>query len=257
MPGRSPAFFEHFLNPDNHEPGIPLDMISYHFYASTAGDEKVETEPHSCFAQADGFLTTVRYIESIRKRLSPLTETTVNEIGIIRGDDMLQFQPGHVAQPIPAVYWNLAGAVYAYVFANLASMGIEIAGESQLVGYPSQFPSVSMVDWHTGSPNARLRILELLIKHCQPGGALCTTATGGFGSSPFYHAQAFVTKEGQRKLLLISKRDYPQTIQLTSFEGATAEIVDQSTAGEPARTETLKEEVFNLPGFAVAVLTIS
>ena len=35
-PGRDPKFFEYFLNPANHKPGIPLDMISYHFYASPA-----------------------------------------------------------------------------------------------------------------------------------------------------------------------------------------------------------------------------
>src|SRR5580698_7444746 len=33
-PGRDEKFFEYFLNPANHRPGIPLDMISYHFYAS-------------------------------------------------------------------------------------------------------------------------------------------------------------------------------------------------------------------------------
>jgi len=38
-PAKNPAFFEYFLNPKNHKPGVPLDMISYHFYASPAPDE--------------------------------------------------------------------------------------------------------------------------------------------------------------------------------------------------------------------------
>jgi hypothetical protein len=255
-PSLAPHFFEYFLDAKNHQPGIPLDMISYHFYAVPAADETMDIEQHTYFAQANGFLNSVRYIESIRTRLSPDTGTTINEIGVIRADDLQQFRPGHVAEPIPEAYWNLAGAVYAYVFASLAVLGIDIAGESQLVGYPSQFPSVSMVDWNTGAPNARLRVLELLIKHFRPGGQLCGTGTGFFGSAPFYHAQAFQTQEGQRKLLLINKRERGLNLTLPGFAGAEVEVVDTVTAGGPARTETLSGEAYSLPGFGVAVLTL-
>ncbi len=80
----------------------------------------------------------------------------MDEIGSISADDGGQGKPGHVTKPIPASYWNLSGATYAYVFGNLASLGIDVAGESQLVGYPTQFPSVSMVDWNTGGPERPL-----------------------------------------------------------------------------------------------------
>jgi hypothetical protein len=256
MPSLAPQFFEYFLDAKNHRPGIPLDMISYHFYASPAPDETMDVEQFTYFAQADGFLNSVRYIESIRKRLSPNTGTTINEIGVIRADDGLQFMPGHVAAPIPVAYWNLAGAVYAYVFAQLAVLGIDIAGESQLVGYPSQFPSVSMVDWNTGAPNARFRVLELLIKHFHPGDQMISTVTGGFGPSPYYHAQAFQARDGRRKLLLISKRNRSLELSLPGFAGATAEVVDQMTAGGAARSDWLGGDVYHLPGFAVAVLTL-
>jgi hypothetical protein len=258
MPSLSPHFFEYFLNPQNHKPGIPLDMISYHFYASPAPDETMDVEQYTYFAQADGFLNTVRYVETIRQRLSPSTQTTVNEIGVIRANDGEQFSPGFVFQPIPEAYWNLAGATYAYVFAHLAALGIEVAGESQLVGYPSQFPSVSMVDWNTGAPNARFRVLELLKKHfgvSEPD-QLVSTVTGSFMPSPYYHAQAFRTRDGKRKLLLISKRARSLDLALAGFDGATAEVVDQTTAGGPARTEQPRGEGFRLPGFAVAVLTL-
>ena len=36
-------------------------------------------------------------------------------------------------------------------------------GESQLVGYPSQYPDVTMLDWNTGNGNARYWALKLLI----------------------------------------------------------------------------------------------
>ncbi|OQA46859.1 MAG: hypothetical protein BWY52_00518 [Chloroflexi bacterium ADurb.Bin325] len=254
MPSWSPHFFEHFLNPQNHRPGIPLDWISYHFYAVPAPDESLDVQQHTYFAQADGFLNTVRYVETIRRRLSPHTRTTINEIGAIRADDMLQSRPGHVAEPIPPAYWNLAAATYAYLFAHLAALGIDVAGESQLVGYPSQFPSVTMVDWNTGAPNARYRVLELLLKHFAAGGQVVGMAADS-PRSPFYHAQAFVTR-GRRALLLVNKRDRSQAIALPGFAGATAEVVDQGTAGGPARSERLAGETFDLPGLAVAVLTL-
>ena len=167
----------------------------------------------------------------------------------------MQFRPGHVAEPIPNAYWNLAGATYAYVFAHLAALGIDVAGESQLVGYPSQFPSVSMVDWNTGAPNARFHVLELLKTHFGPGGQVVSTATG-FPPSPYYHAQAFRACDGKRKLLLISKRERSIALTLSEFTGASVEVVDQITAGGPARTEQLRGDSYSLPGFAVAVLTL-
>ncbi len=252
FPSLAPHFFEYFLNPKNHQPGIPLDMISYHFYAVPAPDENIATSQYTYFAQADGFLNTVRYIENIRQRLSPGTQTTVNEIGVILAEDMQQMTPGYVFRPIPDAYWNLAGAVYAYVFARLALLGIEVAGASQLVGYPSQFPSVSMVDWETGAPNARFRVLELLKKHFGPGDQIVETASGMSG---YYLAQAFQTRDGRRKLLLVSKRNRDLNIAVPGFAGATTEVVDQATKGSLARTERISGETFRLPGFGVAVLT--
>ncbi len=134
MPGHNPEFFEYFLNHKNHQTNVPLDFISYHFYAIPAPDESLDIQQHAVFAQADGFLNTVRYIESIRKRLSPEARIMINEIGIISADDLKQGEPGHITQPIPDGYWNLAAAEYAYIFANLAELGIDVAGESQLVG---------------------------------------------------------------------------------------------------------------------------
>ena len=104
----------------------------------------------------------MRYVEEIRQRLSLTTRTTIDEIGSISGDDGEQDKPGHLTAPIPDSYWSLSGTLYAYLFGQLATLGIDIAGESQPVGYPTQFPSVTMVDWKTGEANARFRVLELL-----------------------------------------------------------------------------------------------
>lgn len=251
-PSQGAHYFEYFLNEKNHKPGIPLDMISYHFYAVPQPDETMEIQQHTYFAQADGFLNAVGYIESIRKRLSPATQTTVNEIGSISAEDLAQGDPGYKFKPIDNAYWNLSGATYAYVFARLAAMGIDIAGESQLVGYPTQFPSVSMVDWNTGAPNARFRVLELLKSNFGPGDKLVATS----GVPRYVHAQGFVTRDGKHKLLLVNKRAHDVEVPLVGEARATASIVDQTTKGDVARVETFTRDSFRLPGYAVAVVTL-
>jgi hypothetical protein len=251
-PSQDSQYFEHFLNPKNHKPGIPLDMISYHFYAVPQPDETMEIQQHTYFTQADGFLGTAGYVETIRKRLSPQTRTTVNEIGSISAEDLEQGKPGWVFKPIPNAYWNLSGATYAYVFARLAAMGIDIAGESQLVGYPTQFPSVSMVDWNTGAPNARMRVLELLKNNFGPGDKIVATSN----APTFVHAQGFVTRDGKHKLLLISKRDHAIDVPVAGARNATVSIVDQKSQGNPARSEKLGADTFRLPGYGVAVITL-
>jgi hypothetical protein len=246
-PRHNPRMFEYFLNPKNHQPGIPLDMISYHFYAVATADQTPEVQQYTFFTQADGFLDAVGYIEEIRQRLSPATRTTINEIGAIQAGD--PGESGRAPAPIPNSYWNLAGATYAYVFANLAAMGIDVAGESQLVGYPTQFPSVTMVDWNTGAPNARFRVLELLHKHFGVGDKLIATSF----SNPSLYAQAFVTRAGKRELLLINKRDRAMAVTLP--EAGTWEYVDQATAGGPPASVVVEGSV-TLNGFTVGVVTL-
>jgi len=246
-PGSNPGMFEYFLNPKNHQPGIPLDMISYHFYAVPTADQTAEVQQFTFFTQADRFLAVVRYIESIRQRLSPATRTTINEIGAILPGD--PGEPGKAPTPIPNSYWNLAAATYAYVFGNLAARGIDVAGESQLVGYPTQFPSVTMVDWLTGAPNARFRVLELLHKHFGPGDKLVATAI----PNPYIYAQAFRTQSGKREVLLVNKRDRAMAVTLP--EPGVWEYVDQLTAGGPPASAAAPVSV-TLNGLAVGVVTL-
>src|SRR5215470_5635469 len=89
-----PHYFEYFLDHKNHKPGVPLDFISYHFYAVPTADQTPEVEQFTYFDQADGFLKAVRYVDAIRKRLSPETKTTIDELGVISADDIAQSEPG-------------------------------------------------------------------------------------------------------------------------------------------------------------------
>jgi hypothetical protein len=252
MPSRNPEFFEYFLNKANHQPGVPLDYISYHFYASPAPDETLDIQQYTVFAQADGFFNTVRYIESIRKRLSPGTGTTINEIGIIAADDGGQADPAHVANLIPDSYWNLAGAEYAYIFVELTQLGIDVAGESQLVGYPTQFPSVSMVDWNNGKPNARYWVLKLLRDNFAPGDKIVEIAS----EHPSVAGLAVVTKQGKRRLLLVNERDRNFELSIPGVAGGRLDYVDVTTGFQPPASAKLDSDRLTLHGFSVAVVSL-
>jgi hypothetical protein len=153
-----PAFVEYFLNPAHHKPGTPLDYISYHFYATPTRGQTIEDWQYTFFDEAAGFLNTVRYVENLRKRLSPSTKTDLDELGSILPTDNTPVDK----VPPPAAYWNLAGSLYAYLYVQLSQMQIDIVGESQLIGYPTQYPSVSMMNWQNNKPNARFWVLKLI-----------------------------------------------------------------------------------------------
>jgi hypothetical protein len=256
MPSQNPHFFEYFLDRKNHQPGVPLDFVSYHFYAIPTPDQTPEIQGYTFFAQADGFLNTVRYVEEIRKRLAPDTRTTIDEIGAISADDLAQGEPGHVGKPIPSSYWNLTGAMYAYLLGEMTRMGIDVAGESQLVGYPTQFPSVSMVDWNTGNPNPRFRVLQLLHENFRPGDKV--VALGGDSSSrnPYLYAMPVTTKDGKKRVLLVNKSKDAIDVQLAGGSGSQMEYVDQTTEFDPAKKISLPADKFTLNGFSVAAVTL-
>src|SRR5438270_1869602 len=244
----NPKYFEYFLDHKNHKPGVPLDFISYHFYAVPTLDETPEVEQFTYFAQAEGFLKTVRYIEAIRKRLSRETKTTVDELGVISADDQAQGETGHVSKRIPESYWNLAGAMYAYLFGQLTELGIDVAGESQLVGFPTQFPSVSMVDWNNGKPNARFWVLKLLHANFELGDNQ-VEITPTIASSPnnaYLYSLAFVAKNGKRRVLLVNKRDRTFDVSVAGSAGGQVNYVDQTTAFNPPATAKLNTDIVKL-----------
>jgi hypothetical protein len=241
---RNPEYFEYFLNPKNHQPGIPLEGISYHHYSNPSWPQQtIDAYQYTFFEQAQSFLDKVRYIESIRKRLAPQVFTTINEIGVI-------LRSPSESGPIPDDYWNLAGAMYAHIFLELTKLGIDVAGESQLVGYPTQFPDVSMMNWENGNPNARYWVLRLLKENFGPGDILVnTTCNGGY-----VIAQAIKTRQG-RKLLLINKHNTPAQVLLPAdVNSPVVKQVDATTRENPPAQTTITGNLLTLQPFAVAVV---
>jgi len=253
-PSANPKYFEYFLNAKNHRPGIPLDYVSFHFYATPALDEGPDAWQHTFFNQADGFLSVTRYILAIRDRLSPDTKIDTDELGVILPTDGLENRVGKaLPDHIPHLYWNAAGALYAYLFAELSKMGVDVIGESQLVGYPSQFPSVSMVDYNNGKPNARCWVLKMIVENFHPGDRLVTTPpSDGDEGQPY--AQGFVTPQG-RRILLVNRSNAEETATVPpGFEHAQFVTVDEATADNAPRTGTLSGPRLTLAPFAVTVL---
>ena len=257
-----PRWFEYFLDPKNHKPGIPIDAFAYHYYCQPCPepDGGPETLAYTLFPQATGFVNVVRYIEQIRQRLAPTTITMVDEVGTIYPDSQTAAQ----ADRIPNLYWNASAAMFAFLFPQLARLGIEVVHHSELIDYPGQYPGTTLVHWQTGKPNARYWVSKLIGDHFGPGDKLVDThvtienATIGDSSTrrDYVYGQAFVTKDGKRKILLVNKRDRSFRVVMPECAGAQVEYVDQETAYDPPAKTALHSEHLTLNGYGVAVVTL-
>jgi hypothetical protein len=258
--GLDPEWFEFFLDHRNHQPGTPLDMISYHFYAIPGPTETIDQWQYSFFSQVDTFVSQVRFIELIRKRLSPSTRSAIDEVGSILPNDAASATPA----PIPDAYWNLSAATYAYLFIKLSTLGIDVLNESALIQSPSQFPDVTMVNWTNGKPNARYWVLKLLKERLTPGDEVYTAGVVDLtpGDQTFLHtvrvvAQGYRSMRGERKILLVNQAQSTISARLgPTGVGARVEVVDQRTGEGPPRMSTLDAEAITLAPFAVAVVTL-
>jgi len=123
---RSLEWISYFLNISNHaSPKIPLDVASFHFYANSPSRTNPD-DYEGFFPQADGFLGQAQAIADVRASLSPHTKLSCDETGVILPNDNT---PG--APTPPPIYWNAAGSMYAYLFAKLAAIGVEVVWEGR------------------------------------------------------------------------------------------------------------------------------
>lgn len=137
---------------------------------------------------------------------------------------------------------------------ELSRLRVDVIGESQLVGYPSQFPSVSMIDYNNGKPNARFWVLKMIVDNFHPGDRLVTTApsSGDDGNQPY--VQGFVTPQG-RKILLVNRSNREETAEVPEgFTQAQFATVDEATGDDAPRTGKLSGKNLTLAPFAVTVL---
>ena len=60
----------------------------------------------------------VKKVQAIRDDLSPETKLDLDELGVILPNDNSPSAP-----MFPLIYWNAAGAMYAYLFGKLSVLG--------------------------------------------------------------------------------------------------------------------------------------
>ena len=251
---KEPKYFLYFLNHQNHRPGIPIDFVSYHFYAFYRPHQSRKEQIATVFDQADQLLDAVRYIGAIRDQFSPSAGMIVDEIGtgpagwaiLDASGDYLPFQ------------FQLSTAMYAYLYGQLASLGVDAAQVSGLVrSQPgSMFQELAMLDLETGHPNTRYWGLQLLLKHIHSGDKLVATSIphGEPRYQPAY-AQGFLTSGDIRKLLLVNKRSEDIELTIPESQNARLEFVDQTTGTSPPSSVALTSDRVTLHRLAVAVVT--
>jgi hypothetical protein len=222
-------------------------------------DESLDGWQHTFFNQAEAFLATTRYILAIRDRLSPQTKIDTDELGVILPTDGLEIRASKaLPDHIPHRYWNAAGALYGYLFVALSKLGVDVIGESQLVGYPSQFPSVSMIDYNNGKPNARMWVLKLLKDNFHPGDKLVAEKEQkeDDGAPSDVVVQGFITPQG-KKVLLVNRVNSEKTVTLSQeLQNASTLTVDEETGDEAPRAGKAEGANLKLAPFAVTVLSV-
>jgi hypothetical protein len=245
--GASPGWIVPFLNASEHkytEKIPPIDYISLHFYATCANRTDPSTYSTGFFGQADDFVQrTKTYIRQRDASDFPNVKFDLNELGVIMPNDN---DPsfGRDAN-LPDIYWNAAGAMYAYLFSQLAPLGVEVLGQSQLAGSPKipewgipfpQYPSVSLLDWRTGLGNARYWVLKLLLEEFHAGDSIVDAmVTAAFQQSAndlnvSVDVLAVVSSlQQQQKVLIINKELTVQNVSVAAVFGnaaVTLRIVD-------------------------------
>lgn len=248
----APHYFEYFLNPINHRPNVPLDVVSYHFYAYPEVDEPPDAQQFDFFRQADAFASIVSYADSIRRRLSPSTKTYLDEVGSMTAN------PLSLHETIPASYWHLSGAMFAYLYIKLLNLHIDTVAGAELIDYPGQGAGTTLSNWSSGLPNARFQVLKLLHDKITTGDAL-VGGTGsllapGPGESSNYAVQALVSTNGDRKLLLVNTRNRRLVLRLPGSKGGIMTYTDVTVGNRPPVEVEIRSERVALGAFSVATV---
>ena len=255
---------KYFLDPKNHAPDAPpIEYFCIHNYTNGNNDPSTWHDAYfvhpdmdvSNGASANAFGNRVRDVMKIRDDLSPKTTIMLDELGIFdivvpTEESCRADEPYHNYNPL---YWNANGANWADTFISAENLGIPLISMSQMDGYPTQCPSISMMDGETRRPNAHYWALWLISHNFGPGDKLVSTNS----STEDVVAQASITPAG-KKLLLISTQDHPVVVNLAgafSSGNLSAAVVDQQSGEQAPRTDTVTGGQITLAPFAVAVVS--
>jgi hypothetical protein len=188
-------YFSYFLNMSNHAADVPPpDYASFHYYAGAPTRSNVSGY-EGIFCDIDEWMPNVQAALALRDALSPATELDMDEVGVILPNDNSYEWTGD-APGFPQAYWNACAASFLYRFILNAPLGLDYMGDSALAQIPNmsavrgsrwvpQFPSVSLLDWTTGAPTARYRLLQLLMATTSRGMRHHATTASPTYANPF------------------------------------------------------------------------
>jgi hypothetical protein len=247
-------FLAYFLDPRKHAPGVPIDMLSYHVFVMPDADESAAVMAYTFFQQADKYLMAAAYIDELRRRFQPHAGTDVVDVASMLPDPLAP----KLARPIPRSYWSLSGGMFAYMYGRLALLGVDAVGASELIDYPGIVAASTLVDWNTGQPNARYWVTKLLRENFGPGDKLVRPPRYNVlqpDPAPQVFVQGFITPRGERKILLVNKRDAKFTLKVPGAARGYIQVVDEQT-DTSAVMRRLAADALRLPALAVAVVTL-
>jgi hypothetical protein len=262
--GSEVPWARYFLDPKNHKLGfLPIAWFTFHNYAEAQDDPstwqaRYFTDPPkgpTDGVSASGLADRAREVLKIRDALSPNTKVSMDEVGtfvnVKAGEEACRAdEPYQAFRPL---YWNANGANWAAVFITSENLGLPLLSMSQMIGYPTQCPSISMFDKDTARPNAHYWVLYLITHNFGPGDKLVATQL----DSSNVLAQGSITPKG-RKVFLVNTSNSKQTVNLAgSFKSGKlrAQVVDEASGEKAPREETLTNQQFTLAPFAVAVVS--
>jgi hypothetical protein len=215
----------------------------------SAANRTVVQEYENFFTHIPTFFSTVAEVEEIRKQLSPDTMVDLDELGVILPGDP-------EGGPIPSLYWNACAALFAFSFQNLSSQNISLVGMSQYMGYPTQYPSVSMLNWRNGQGTARYWLLRLFISLFDDRTPITLVPTQVSDDTKIA-AQAYATAEGDQYVVVLNKLSVPVDVQVPPLlANVQIAYVDQRTGSGPYAFTTAHSQHFQLLPFGVYVFLL-
>ena len=228
-----------------------LDFLS--LLRGAALSEDIETGSTRSSIKPTDFSTDVRYMEAFASDSRPRRRPIIDELGVDLPTDELEDSTGKAGlRSHPAALLERRGPLYAYLFIDFRSMGIDVIGESQLVGYPTQFPSVSMMDWKNGKPNARYWVLKL-----HQGQLPCRRYARQDRVQPLErHRRSGLRHSRRTQVPALNRHNRPAEVTLPpGITSYTLSTVDGDTGDDPPRVAREAFPALTLAPFAVAVLS--
>jgi hypothetical protein len=122
-------------------------------------------------------------------------------------------------------------------------VGYKLVGLDQLVAgpFPDNFPSVAMLDWTTGQPNAKYYAVQMLATLGTGKKKLYRTELSGPSATAGSRLYGLgLETGGERKLLLVSKTEQPQLVAVGgagTTSTTVALVLDGTVDGKTLSTE--------------------